>query len=108
MKVKEAVKQTEKVYSDLIIIHAANNNVASTTPQELCKEPTETLREIQMNNPKADIAFSAVFRRKDSHELNPKISKLNKLLVEALPLNDIHMSENNNILFSNLKSDGLQ
>ena len=61
MKIKEAVKRTGKVDSGVIILHAATNNVASTTPQELCKETMERLREIQMNNPKAKIAFSAVF-----------------------------------------------
>ena len=101
MKFKEAVKQTEKVDSDVIIIHAATNNIASTTPQKLCKATTETLREIPMNNPKAKVAFSAILRGKPSHELNAKVSKLNELLVETLPLNGIDMIQNNNILFSN-------
>ena len=107
MRIKEAVKQTGKVDSDVIIVHAATNNVASTTPQELCKETMDTLGAIQKNNPKAKIAFSAVFRRKDSHELNSKVTQLNELLSEKLPLDGFDMIENDNILFSNLKSDGL-
>ena len=107
MRIKEAVKQTGKVDSDVIIVHAATNNVASTTPQELCKETMDTLAEIQKNNPNAKIAFSAVFRRKDSHERNAKVTQLNELLAEKLPLDGFDMIENSNILFSNLKSDGL-
>ena len=107
MRIKEAVKQTGKVDSDVIIVHAPTNNVASTTPQELCKETMDTLGAIQKNNPKAKIAFSAVFRRKDSHELNSKVTQLNELLAEKLPLDGFDMIENDNILFSNLKSDGL-
>lgn len=107
MRMKEAVKQTGKVDSDVMIVHAATNNVAPTTPQELCKETMDTLGGIQKNNPNAKIAFSAVFRRKDSHELNAKVTQLNELLAEKLPLNGFDMIENDNILFSNLKSDGL-
>ena len=86
---------------------AATNNVASKTPQELCKETMDTLGAIQKNNPKAKIAFSTVFRRKDSHERNSKVTQLNELLSEKLPLDGFDMIENDDILFSNLKSDGL-
>ena len=107
MKMNETVKLTGEVDSDVIIKRAATNNVASTTPQELCKETTETLRENQINNLKAEIGFSAVFGRKDSYELHAKVSKLNELLAETLPLKGIDLIESNNILFSNLKNDGL-
>ena len=104
MKVKEAVKHTGKVDSDVAITHASStNNVASTTPQELCKEATEMLREIEMRNTNVKIAFSAVFRRTDSHELNAKVSKLNDLWILALPLKGSDMSENNDILSTNVK-----
>ena len=102
MRRKEAVKQTGKVDSDVIIVHAATNNVASTNPQELCKETMEALGEIQKNNPKAKIAISAVFRRKESN-----VNQLNELLAEKLPLDGFDMIEIDNVLFSNLKSDGL-
>ena len=107
MRIKEAAKQTGKVVSDVIIVHAATNNVASTTSQELCKDTLDTLGEIQKNNPKAKMAFSAVFRRKDSHDLNAKVTQLNELLAEKLPLEGFDMIKNDDIIFSNLKSNGL-
>ena len=69
----------------MIIVHASTYNVSKTTPQELCKEVVETLVEIQKNNPRSKIAFSAAFMRSDSHELNAKITQLNDLLEEELP-----------------------
>ena len=72
-----------------------------------CKDVLDTLNEIQQNNPQSKIAYSAVFRRKDSHELNAKVTQLNSLLAEELPLHGFDIIDNSNILFSNLKQDGL-
>lgn len=104
---KRSCKKTGKSDSDVIIVHAGTNNIDSTSPQELCNVTMDALGEIQKNNPKAKIAFSAVLKRKDSLDLNAKVTELNKLLVEKLPLNGFDMIENDNILFSNLKSGGL-
>ncbi len=107
MKIKEAVSKTGKTESNVIIIHAAINNLAKMTAQDLSKDVLETLDEIQQNNPHSKIAFSAVVRRKDSHELNAKVSQLNTILAEELPLQGFDIIDNSNIIFSNLKQDGL-
>ena len=80
------MKLAGKVDSDVIIVHVATNNVASTTPQELCNEIMATLEEIQKKNLKAKIAFSAVFRRKDSHDLNSKVTTLIRCWLKNCPL----------------------
>ena len=85
MKINEAIQQTGKTSSNVIIEHASTTNASKTTPQELCKEVVEALDEIQENNPRSKIVFSAVFRRSYSHELNAKITQLNDLLEEELP-----------------------
>ena len=107
MKIKEAVRKAGKAGSDVIIVHAATNNVSKMTAQEISKGVLETLNKIQQNNPQSKIAFSAVFRRKDSHKLNAKVTQLNKLLAEELPIHGFDIIDNSNILFSNLKQDGL-
>ncbi|MCP4485580.1 MAG: hypothetical protein GY823_13655 [Flavobacteriaceae bacterium] len=91
-----------------IVAHFGTNNVASTTPENLCKEIINSLKGLQENNPGTKIAFSGVFKRNDSHDSNSKILKLNHLLAENLPLNGFDLINNDNILFSNLKSDGLR
>ena len=75
--------------------------------QDLSKDVLDTLNEIQQNNPQSKVAYSAVFRRKDSHELDAKVTQLNILLAEELPLHGFDIIDNSNILFSNLKQDGL-
>ena len=107
MKIKEAVRKTGKTDSNVIIVHAATNNVSKQTTQDLSKDVLDTLNEIQQNNPQSKIAYSAVFRRKDSHELNAKVTQLNTLLAEELPLHGFDIIDNSNILFSTLKQDGL-
>ena len=107
IKICEAIKQTDKTKNHVIIILDATNNVSATSAKDLSTEVVETLKEIQKNNPLAKVAFSAVFRRKDSHELNSKVTELNSLLADELPLHGVDFIENTNILFSNLKRDGL-
>ena len=107
MKIKEAIQQTRKTNNDVITVHASTNNVSKMTPQEMCTEVVETLDEIQKNNPRSKTEFPAAFKRTDSHELNAKITQLNDLLEEELPQKGFDMIENSNILFSNLKKDGL-
>ena len=82
-------------------MHTSTNNISKQTTKDLSKDVLDTLNEIQQNNPLSKLAYSAVFRRKDSHELNAKVTQLNILLSEELPL------YGNNILFSNLKQAGL-
>ena len=35
MKIREAIKQTDKTKNDVIIIHAATNNVSATSAKDL-------------------------------------------------------------------------
>ena len=85
----------------MIIVHAATNNVSKQTTQDLSKYVLDTLNEIQQNNPQSKIAYSSVFRRKDSHELNAKVTQLNTLLAEELPLHGFDIIDNSNILLGN-------
>ena len=94
MKIKEAVWKTSKTDNNAIIVHAATNNISKQTRQDLSKDLLDTLNEIQQNNPQSKIAYSAVFRRKDSHELNAKVTQLNILLAEELPLYEFDIIDN--------------
>ena len=106
MKIKQAVNKAGKTDSDVIIVHAATNDLRSSTPEKLASEITNTLKSIQENNPTSKIAFSSIFRRQDK-ELNAKATKVNKMLEEELMLNGFDVIDNKNILFSNLATDGL-
>ena len=68
----------------MISVHALTNNVSKKTPQEVGKGMVEALDRKQKNNPRIKIAFSAGFRRSDSHELNAKTTQLNYFLAEKL------------------------
>ena len=67
----------------------------------------EKLDEIQQHNQRSKIAFSAAFRRNDSHGQNAKITQLNDLREEELLQKGFDMIKNSNILFFTLKKDGL-
>ena len=107
MRIGQAVEKAGKSKSDVIIVHAATNNVATSTPEKLCKETVGILKQIQMNNPTAKVVFSSLFRRKDNMGLNNKVKKVNELLADELALNGLDMIDNSNIMFSNLWDDGL-
>ena len=108
MRIGQAVDRAGKSNSnDVIIVHAATNNVASSTPEKLCKETVRTLKQIQANNPKAKVAFSSIFKRKENMALNNTVKKVNELLETELALNGLDMIDNSNIMFSNLWDDGL-
>ena len=61
MRIGQAIDKAGKSNSDVIIVHAATNNVASSTPQKLCEETVRTLKQIQANNPKAKVVYSSIF-----------------------------------------------
>ena len=107
MRIGQAVEKAGKSNSDVIIVHAATNNVASSTPEKLCEETVRTLKKIQANNPKAKVVFSSIFKRKDNMALNNKVKKVNEFLETELALNGLDMIDNSNIMFSNLWDDGL-
>lgn len=107
MKIKQAVSKVGKSDKEIIIVHAATNDVKSSTPEQLCKDVIDTLNQIQTNNPKSRIAFSSVIRRKDDQSINAKVRKLNGLLDEELAINGFDIIDNDNIQYSNLWKDGL-
>ena len=107
LRIKDVATLVGKSSSDVITVHAGTNNIATCSPEQLCKEVVDTLKKIQDNNPTSRIGFSATFRRKDDLHLIAKVTKVNKLLEEELALNGIDFIDNSNILFSNLWEDGL-
>ena len=107
MKIREAIQKTGQNDSNVIIIRASTNTVWKTRPEELSKEVLETLEKIHKSNPCTKMAYSAAFRRKDSHGLNTKICQVNKNLSEEILMHDFDIILNENILFNNLKNEGL-
>ena len=107
MKIKQAISKVGKSNKDIIIVHAATNDVKSSEPEQLCKDVIDTLNQIQNNNPNSRIAFSSVIRRKDDQSVNAKMRKLNGLLEEELAINGFDLIDNGNIQYSNLCKDGL-
>ena len=78
-----------------------------TIPEKLSKGIIGNADKIQENNPCAKVAYSVVFRRKDSHELKVKIRQVNKILSKEMPMHGFQITPNENILFSNLNNDSL-
>ena len=107
MKIEQSTKEIGKTNQDIIIIHTATNTVAAKTPEQLCKDVINQLKQVQKNNPETRIVFSSVIRRRDDPILNAKVTKLNKLLEDETILNGFDMIDNSNIMFSNLWADGL-
>ena len=107
MRIGQAVGRAGKSNSDVIIVHAATNNVATSTPEKLCEETVGTLKQVQTNNPKAKVVFSSIFRRKDIMGLSNKVKMVNELHADELALNGLDMIDNSNIMFSSLWDNGL-
>ena len=106
-KVKDVVERVGKCNSDVIIVHAGTCDVKTKTPEELRDKIITTLQAVKVKNRHSQVAFSSIIRRKDSELLNAKVTKVNELLKEELELHGIDFIENENILFSNIGSDGL-
>ena len=94
MKIEQTTKEVGKTNQDIIIIHAATNNVAAKTPEQLSKDVINQLKQVQKNNPEARIVFSSVIRRRDDPALNAKVTQLNKLLEDETVLNGFDMIDN--------------
>ena len=107
MKIEQSTKEIDKTNQEIIIIHAATNNVVAKTPEKLSKDVINQLKQVQKNNPETRTVFSSVFRRRDDPILNAKVTKLNKLLEDENLLNGFDIIDNSNIMFSNLWTDGL-
>ncbi len=106
MKIQQAVSKAGKSHSDIIMVHAGTNSLATTSPENLSFEIVETLKKIQNNNKESNVMFSSVSKRADKG-LNFKVIKLDKTLNEELLLNGFDIIENDNINFHNLSRDGL-
>ena len=74
-KIKQAVSKVGKSDKEIIIVHAATNDVKSSTPKQLYKDVIDILNQIQAKNPTSRIAFSSVTRRKDDQTINTKVEK---------------------------------
>ena len=107
MKIEQSTKETDKTNQEIIIIHAATDNVVAKTPEKLSKDVINQLKQVQKNNPETRTVFSSVIRRRDDPILNAKVTKLNKLLEDENLLNGFDIIDNSNIMFSNLWTDGL-
>ena len=107
MKTKQAVSKVGKSDKEIIIVHAATNDVKSSSQEQLCKDVIDTLNQIQANIPNSQIAFSSVIRRKDDQSISTKVRKLNGLLEEELAINGFDIIDNGDIQYSNLWKDGL-
>ena len=107
MKIKDVVEKVGISKSNVINVHAGTCDIKAKTPEELRDEIITTLQAVKVKNRRSQIAFSSILRRKDSELLNVKVKKVNELLKEELELHGIDFVENENILFSNIGSDGL-
>ena len=107
MRIEETTKKFGINYFELIIVHAGTLNARDMSPEELTDAICNTLDIVQNNNPNARVAYSALFKRSDDHSLTAKVREVNKLVEDKLSLKGIDFIENNNIIFSNLKRDGL-
>ena len=107
MKIKDVVEKVGISKSNVIIVHAGTCDIKAKTPEELKDEIITTLQAVKVKNRRSQIAFSSILRRKDSELLNVKVKEVNELLKEELELHGIDFIENENILFSNVGSDGL-
>ena len=106
MNINQAVSKVGKSDKEIIIVHAATNDMKSSSPEQLCKDVIDTLNQIQTNKPNSRIAFSSVVRRKDDQSINTKVRKLNGLLEKELAINGFDIINNGNIQYSNLWKDG--
>ena len=107
MKVKDIVERVGTCNSNVIIVLAGTSDIKTETPEELRAEVITTLQAIKVKNRQSQVAFSSILRRRDGGLLNATVEKVNELLKEELELHRIDYIENDNILFSNIGSDGL-
>ena len=109
MKVEEAANRVD-CEADVIIMHVGTNNLCDETPEEVAEKVVKTFKKIKQRNPKAQLAYSSIFRRKGNaaaNGMNIKVFKTNKILKEELMLQGIDFIDNDNILYGNICDDGL-
>ena len=113
MKVEEAANHVDSEAdseADVIIMHAGTNNLRDSTPEEVAEKVIKTFKKIKQKNPKAQLAYSSIFRRKGNaaaNGMNVKVFQTNKILKEELMLQGIDFIDNDNILYGNICDDGL-
>ena len=94
--------------SDIVIVHAGTNDIQSSTPEQLAEDIVTNLKKIKSKcSMQTKVAFSSIVRRTDDDELNAKVAITNRMLEGKLLLHGVGMINNNNILSSNICTDGL-
>ena len=109
MKVEEAAIHVDCV-ADVIIMHAGTNNLRDEIPEGIAEKVVKTFKKIKQKNPKAQLAYSSIFRRKGNaaaNGVNVKVFQTNKILKEELMLQDIDIIDNEKVLYGNICDDGL-
>ena len=69
-----------------------------------------TFKKSKQKNPKAQLAYSSIFRRKGNaaaNGMNVKVFQRNKILNEELMLQGTDFIDNENILYGNICDNGL-
>ena len=94
LNAKSGVRGEEAAYcvdtdADVIIMHAGTNNLRDSTLEEAADKVMKTFKNIKKRNPKAQLAYSSIFKRKDTAAANGMIVKAfqtNTILKEELML----------------------
>ena len=69
MRVKEAAYHVDPD-ADVIIMHAGTNNLRDSTPEQVAEKIMKTFKNIKKRNPKAQLTYSSIFRRKGTAAAN--------------------------------------
>ena len=91
-------------------MHAGTNNLRDSTPEEVAEKVMKTFKNVKKRKPKAQLAYSSIFRRKGTAAANGmsvKAFQTNKFLKEELMLLGIDFIDNGKILCRNICEDGL-
>ena len=109
MRVEEAANHVDPG-AHVIIMHAGTNNLRESTPEQVAEKVMKTFKNIKKRNPKAQLSYSSIFRRKGTAAasgMNVKAFQTNKILKEELMLLGIDFIDNDNILYGNICQDGI-
>ena len=96
--------------ADAIIMHWGTNNLRDEIPEGVAEKVVKTFKKFKQKNPKAQLAYSPIFRRKGNataNGMNVKVFQTNKILKEELMPQDIDFIDNENSLYGNICDDGL-
>lgn len=87
MEVDEAANHVD-CEADVIIMHAATNNLRDSNPEEMAEKVGKNFKKIKQKNCKPQKAYSFIFRRKGNTAGNGKkiVFQTNKVVKEELML----------------------